>query len=59
MFDDVLADMVEGVVIANALQDPAASMIRRTLLDAVTADDAPECPPRPSVPVSPARVAER
>jgi hypothetical protein len=39
-FDDVLVDMVEGVVIANALQDPAASRIRRTLLDAVTADDA-------------------
>jgi len=36
-FSDVLADMVEGIVIANRLQDPAAARVRRTLLDAVTA----------------------
>ena len=36
-FADVLADMVEGIVIANGLQDPAAARVRRTLLDAVTA----------------------
>jgi hypothetical protein len=35
-FADVLADMVEGIVIANSLQDPAATRIRRTLLDAVS-----------------------
>ncbi|MGO9873528.1 MAG: hypothetical protein ACLPVY_06985 [Acidimicrobiia bacterium] len=34
-FPDVLADMVEGIVIANALREPAASRIRRALLDAV------------------------
>jgi hypothetical protein len=38
-FNDVLADMVEGVVIANRLQDPAAARVRRTLLDAVTAPE--------------------
>ena len=36
-FADVLADMVEGIVIANRLQDPAAARVRRALLDAVTA----------------------
>jgi hypothetical protein len=36
-FGEVLVDMVEGIVIANALQDPAAARVRRTLLDAVTA----------------------
>ena len=35
-FGEVLADMVEGIVIANRLQDPAATRVRRTLLDAVT-----------------------
>src|SRR5580704_731806 len=35
-FADVLADMVEGIVIANALQEPAASRIRHALLDAVS-----------------------
>jgi hypothetical protein len=35
-FADVLADMVEGIVIANRLQDPAATRVRRTLLDAVS-----------------------
>ena len=35
-FAEVLADMVEGVVIANRLQDPAATRVRRTLLEAVT-----------------------
>jgi hypothetical protein len=34
-FTDVVADMVEGIVIANRLQDPAATRIRRALLDAV------------------------
>jgi hypothetical protein len=34
-FDDVLADMVEGVVVANRLRDPAAQRIRRALLDAL------------------------
>ncbi len=34
-FGDVLAVMVEGIVIANRLQDPAATRVRRTLLDAV------------------------
>jgi len=36
-FVDVLADMVDGIVIANGLQEPAASRIRRALLDAVSA----------------------
>jgi hypothetical protein len=35
-FAEVLADMVEGIVIANRLQDPAATRVRRTLLEAVT-----------------------
>ena len=34
-FDDVLVDMVEGVVVANRLGDPAAVRIRRALLDAL------------------------
>ena len=34
-FDDVLVDMVEGVVVANGLRDPAAMRIRRALLDAL------------------------
>ena len=34
-FPDVLADMVEGIVIANGLRDPAAARIRQALLDAV------------------------
>ena len=37
VFAEVLADMVEGIVIANRLEGPAAGRIRRTLLDAVTA----------------------
>jgi hypothetical protein len=36
-FGDVLVDMVEGIVIANGLQDPAAARVRGTLLDAVSA----------------------
>jgi hypothetical protein len=36
VFAEVLADMVEGVVIANALQEPAAARVRRALLDAVS-----------------------
>jgi hypothetical protein len=36
-FPDVLADMVEGVVIANGLQEPAASRIRSVLSAALTA----------------------
>jgi len=36
VFAEVLADMVEGIVIANRLQDPAATRVRRTLLEAVT-----------------------
>ena len=36
IFADVLADMVEGIVIANRLEDPAATRVRATLLDAVT-----------------------
>jgi hypothetical protein len=36
-FADVLADMVEGVVIANGLQEPAASRVRGVLTAAVTA----------------------
>jgi len=35
VFDDVLLDMVEGVVVANRLHDPAAQRIRRALLDAL------------------------
>ena len=35
VFAEVLADMVEGIVIANRLEGPAAGRIRRTLLDAV------------------------
>ena len=35
-FADVVADMVEGIVIANRLQDPAAARVRRTLLDALS-----------------------
>jgi hypothetical protein len=34
-FADVLADMVEGIVISNCLQDPAATRVRSLLLDAV------------------------
>ena len=33
---EVLADMVEGIVIANRLEDPAAARIRAMLLGAVT-----------------------
>src|SRR6195256_4747747 len=36
-FADVLADMVEGIVIANGLRDPAAARVRQVLLDAVAA----------------------
>ena len=39
LFADVLADMVEGIVIANRLQDPAATRVRHTLLDAVSSPD--------------------
>jgi hypothetical protein len=34
-FPEVLADMVEGIVIANRLQDPAAARVRSMLLEAV------------------------
>ena len=34
-FPEVLADMVEGVVVANRLQDPAAGRIRRALLESL------------------------
>ena len=60
VFADVLADMVEGVVIANQLQEPAAEHVRRVLLDAVTADiRGPEAPTAISVAPGPARVAKR
>ena len=36
VFAEVLADMVEGIVIANRLEDPAAARIRAMLLGAVT-----------------------
>jgi len=36
LFAEVLADMVEGIVIANRLEDPAAARIRVMLLGAVT-----------------------
>ena len=59
-FAEVLADMVEGVVIANRLQGPAAARVRRVLLDAVTADrPGSEEPTTISVAPSPARVAKR
>ena len=35
-FADVLADMVEWIVISNRLQDPAAARVRSLLIDAVT-----------------------
>ena len=35
VFAEVLADMVEGIVIANRLEGAAAGRIRSTLLDAV------------------------
>jgi len=35
VFAEVLADMVEGIVIANRLEGAAASRFRTTLLDAV------------------------
>ena len=35
-FADVLADMVEGIVISNHLQDPAAARVRGLLIEAVT-----------------------
>ena len=35
VFAEVLADMVEGIVIANRLEGAAAGRIRTTLLDAV------------------------
>jgi hypothetical protein len=38
-FDDVLADMVEGIVIANRLEGAAAGRIRATLLRAAAAPD--------------------
>ena len=38
-FADVLADMVDGIVLANRLQDPAAARVRHALLDAVSAPD--------------------
>ena len=36
VFSDVVADMVEGIVIANGLRGPAAANVRATLLDAAT-----------------------
>ena len=35
-FADVLADMVEGIVISNHLRDPAATRVRGLLIDAVS-----------------------
>ena len=59
-FADVLADMVEGVVIANRLQEPAAARVRGAQLDAVAADtQGPEAPTAISVAPGPARVAKR
>jgi len=59
-FADVLTDMVEGVVIANRLQEPAAARVRRTLLDAVLSDTpASEVSTAISVAPNPARVAKR
>ena len=37
-FGDVLADMVEGVVIANGLREPAATRVRSSLLEALQRD---------------------
>jgi hypothetical protein len=37
IFADVLADMVEGIVIANRLEGAAAGRVRATLLGAVAA----------------------
>ena len=36
VFAEVLADMVEGIVIANHLEGAAAGRVRTTLLDVVT-----------------------
>ena len=59
-FADVLTDMVEGVVIANRLQEPAATRVRRVLIDAVMSDaPGPEVAPAISVAANPARVAKR
>jgi len=35
-FTEVLADMVEGIVIANGLAEPAAARVRRALFDAMS-----------------------
>jgi hypothetical protein len=40
LFAEVLADMVEGIVISNRLEDPAAARIRAMLLGAVTTSGA-------------------
>ena len=59
-FADVLADMVEGVVIANRLQEPAAARVRTSLLEAVMPPNpVGEAPSTISVAPSPARVAKR
>src|SRR5436305_15109593 len=55
-FADVLADMVEGVVIANRLQEPAAARVRTSLLEAVMPPTpASEPPSAISVAANPAR----
>ena len=59
-FGEVLADMVEGVVIANGLQGPAASRVRLTLLDAMNpTTSGSEVATAISVAPNPARVAKR
>lgn len=42
----VLADMVEGVIVANRLTGPAAGTARTRLWSAVEAEAAPDPPPR-------------
>ena len=59
-FADVLADMVEGVVIANGLREPAAARVRTSLLEAVMPPiPDSDAPSTISVAPSPARVAKR
>lgn len=53
-FDDVVADMVEGLVRANRLTDADAGRVRPTLLDAAHGR-----PSLPGLPSSGARMAER
>jgi hypothetical protein len=59
-FADVLADMVEGVVIANGLREPAATRVRSSLLEAIQREAPGSGPPAAiSVAPGPARVAKR